>query len=113
MSGQRYKDEKIQLGSQCLAHECVEAQAAFSAYLDGALSGVEMGRAADHLDGCATCAPEFEAWRMMRAALGAMGPARARERLPQRLRTALDWEREHGTHLSPPRRVALIWRTSV
>ena len=40
--------EQMQPGSECLA-----AQAAFSSYLDGAVSGVEMGRVADHLAGCA------------------------------------------------------------
>ena len=100
--------EQMQPGSECLA-----AQAAFSSYLDGALSGVEMGQVADHLAGCAPCSTEFDAWRAMQTALSDMGPAKPPMRLQDRLRAALDIEREHGTHLSFFARVALIWRTSV
>jgi hypothetical protein len=98
----------MQPGSECLA-----AQAAFSSYLDGALSGVQMARVADHLAGCAPCSAEFDAWRAMQTALSDLGPAKPPARLHQRLRAALDIEREHGTHLPLFARVALIWRTSV
>jgi hypothetical protein len=84
-----------------------------SAYLDGAWSGVEMGTVADHLQGCAACSSEFNAWRMMQAALAELGPAKAPARLQERLRMALDRERDHGTHLPLFARIALIWRTSV
>ena len=100
--------EQMQPGSECLA-----AQAAFSSYLDGALSGVEMGQVADHLADCASCSTEFDAWQVMQTALSDLGPAKPPARLQQRLRAALDIEREHGTHLSFFARVALIWRTSV
>jgi hypothetical protein len=113
MSRQQGKDEQMQRGSECLAHECVVAQAAFSSYLDGALSGVEMGRIADHLAGCESCAAEFDAWRAMQTALAEIGSARAPERLQQQLRAALDVERDRGTYLPLPGRVAHIWRTSV
>ena len=113
MNPQQVKDEQMQRGSECLAGQCVAARAAFSSYLDGALSGVEMGRVADHLEGCAPCAAEFAEWRAMQTALAEMGPARAPERLQQQLRMALDGERERGTHLPLTGRVALIWRTSV
>lgn len=113
MNPQQAKSEQMQAASEYLAHECVAAQAAFSSYLDGALSGVEMARVADHLEGCVPCASEFDAWRSMQTALAEMGPARAPERLQQKLRAALDVEREHGTHLALPARVAMIWRTSV
>jgi len=93
--------------------ECLVAQAAFSSYLDGALSGVEMGQVADHLAACAPCAIEFDAWRAMQTALGDLGPAKPPARLQGRLLAALDVEREHGTHLPLFARVALIWRTSV
>jgi hypothetical protein len=93
--------------------ECLTAQAAFSSYLDGALSGVEMGRVADHLAGCAPCATEFDAWRTMQTALGDLGPAKPPARLQERLRAALDIERDHGTHLPLLARVRLIWQTSV
>ncbi len=89
------------------------AQAAFSSYLDGALSGVEMGRVADHLDGCAPCAAEFEGWRAMQTVLADMGPARAPERLQVQIRRALDTERVRGSYLPLLGRIALAWRTSV
>src|ERR1700761_3911534 len=108
MNSQQLEIEQMQPGSECLA-----AQSAFSSYLDGALSGVEMGRVADHLAGCAPCATEFDAWRAMQTALGDLGPAKPPARLQQRLRAALDIERDHGTHLPLFERVALIWRTAV
>ena len=113
MNPQQAKDEQMQRGSEYLAGQCVAARAAFSSYLDGALSGVEMGRVADHLEGCVPCAAEFGAWRAMQTALAEMGTARAPERLQQQLRVTLDGERERGTHLALPQRIALIWRTSV
>jgi hypothetical protein len=100
--------EQMQRGSECLA-----AQAAFSSYLDGALSGVEMGEVADHLAGCLPCSTEFDAWRAMQTALGDLGPAKPPARLQERLRMALNIEREHGTHLSVFPRLKLIWQTSV
>lgn len=100
--------EQMQRGSGCL-----EAQAAFSSYLDGALSGVEMGRVADHLADCAPCSTEFDAWRAMQTALVDLGPAKPPMRLQERLRAALDIERDHGRHLPLFERVGLIWRTSV
>jgi hypothetical protein len=100
--------EQTQPGSECLT-----AQAAFSSYLDGALSGVEMGQVADHLADCAPCSTEFDAWRVMQAALVDLGPAKPPARLQERLRAALDFEREHGTHLPLFQRIGLIWRTSV
>ena len=100
--------EQMQLPSECLA-----AQAAFSSYLDGALTGVEMAQVANHLADCAPCSTEFDAWRAMQTALGELGPAKPPTRLQERLRAALDIEREHGTHLPLFARVKLIWQTSV
>ncbi len=100
--------EQMQPGSECLA-----AQAAFSSYLDGALSGVQMGRVADHMAGCGPCSTEFGAWRAMQTALGDLGPAKPPERLQERLRAALNVERDHGTHLPLFARIRLIWQTSV
>ena len=95
------------------ASECLAAQAAFSSYLDGALTGVEMGQVANHLAGCGPCSTEFDAWRAMQAALGELGPAKPPTRLQERLRAALEIEREHGTHLPLFSRIQLIWQTSV
>lgn len=108
MNSEQSQIEQMQPGRECLA-----AQAAFSSYLDGALSGVEMGQVADHLTACAPCATEFDAWRAMQTALVDLGPAKPPTRLQERLRAALDIEREHGTHLPLFARVKLIWQTSV
>ncbi|HEX5284177.1 MAG TPA: zf-HC2 domain-containing protein [Bryocella sp.] len=108
MTSQHDLEKQMQHGSDCLT-----TQAAFSSYLDGALSGVEMGRVADHLEGCVPCAAEFEGWRAMQTALAEIGPARPPQRLQQQLQTALGEERERGSHLALPGRIALTWRTSV
>jgi hypothetical protein len=105
--------EQMQRESERLASPCLGARAAFSSYLDGALSGVEMGQVAGHLAECARCAMEFDRWRVMQAALSEMGPAKAPARLQEQLRAALEIEREHGTHLPLFARVELIWQTSV
>jgi anti-sigma factor RsiW len=93
--------------------ECQAARAAFSSYLDGLLSGVEMGRIAQHLEACAPCANEFEAWRSLQSALGELGSAKPPERLQAQLRTALSIERERGTHLPLTGRIALLWKNSI
>jgi hypothetical protein len=93
--------------------ECRKAQAAFSPYLDGAMSGVEMGWMAEHLQDCTGCAAEFRAWRAVQTALGDLGPAKAPTRLQARLRTVLAEERERGAHLSAGARAAAIWKTTV
>lgn len=93
--------------------ECQAARAVFSSYLDGALSGVEMGRVAEHLAACAPCTNEFEAWRSMQSALGELGAAKAPDRLQAQLRTALNIERERGSYLPLPGRVAMRWKNSV
>lgn len=108
MNSQHDLEQQMQPGSECEA-----AQAAFSSYLDGALSGVQMGRIADHLEACAPCATEFEGWRAMQRGLAEMGPARPPQRMQQQIQTAIGEERERGSHLPLWGRVALTWRTSV
>jgi len=102
-----------EIGQMQRGSECLVARSAFSSYLDGALSGVEMGRVADHLADCAPCSTEFDAWRTMQTALSDLGPAKPPARLQERLRAALELERDHGTHLSFLPRIKLIWQTSV
>lgn len=92
---------------------CHAVQTAFSPYLDGALTGVEMGAVADHLKGCATCADEFAGWRAVQGVLSELGPAKAPARLQARLRTALAAERERGSYLSTSGRLMRLWRISV
>ena len=106
-------ETQSEIGQMQRGSECLVARAAFSSYLDGALSGVEMGQVAGHLAGCAPCSTEFDAWRAMQTALADLGPAKPPARLQQQLRAALDTEREHGTHLSLIPRIKLIWETSV
>src|ERR1700685_4655550 len=113
MNTQRNLDEQIQAGSERLVQGWVEAQAAFSPYLDGALTGLEMGQVAAHLEACDPCATEFEEWRDMQAALGELGPAKAPADLQRQLRSAIGLERERGSYLSVIGRVALRWRTSI
>jgi anti-sigma factor RsiW len=71
---------------------CSKHRSSFSAYLDGAVSGRQMQRIADHLDGCPDCAGEFAALRDMQRSLAALGPARAPADLGLRLRLAISHE---------------------
>ena len=87
--------------------ECVRAE--FSAYLDGAVSGVEMAAIATHLAECSLCDREFTAWRSVQRALGELGRAKAPVRLQARLRSALEIERERGTNLPFSQQMARIW----
>lgn len=72
--------------------ECTRTQAAFSAYLDGAISGREMQAVAAHLERCKECSGEFEEWRGMQRLLAETGPAKAPEDLGLQLRLAISHE---------------------
>lgn len=113
MSTEQAKVESMQPGSEHPAQQCEAAQAAFSAYLDGELTGVEMGRMADHLAACEPCATEFDGWLALQTTLAELGPARVPERLQQQLRQALGEERERGTYLPLTGRLALLWNKSL
>jgi hypothetical protein len=93
--------------------DCTAVRGEFSAYLDGAVSGVEMTAIAAHLEDCADCSQEFAAWRTVQQSLGELGPAKPPMRLQARLRAALAFERERGTHLSFGPRALLFWESSV
>jgi hypothetical protein len=71
---------------------CQKYQSSFSAYLDGAVSGKQMQRIAQHLEACAGCAHEFTALRAMQQSLAALGPAKAPADLGLRLRLAISHE---------------------
>ena len=71
---------------------CRSTRDRFSAYLDGALTGVSMQQVVAHLDSCAECRHEFAGWRTMQSALGALGPAKAPPELALRLRVAISQE---------------------
>lgn len=72
--------------------QCKSIRERFSAYLDGALTGVAMQQIAAHLASCAECEHEFAGWRAMQAALVELGPAKAPVDLALRLRVALSQE---------------------
>lgn len=72
---------------------CRTIRNGFSAYLDGALTGVAMRQTADHLDTCAECRDEFAAWRSMQDSLATLGSAKAPANLALRLRVAISQER--------------------
>jgi anti-sigma factor RsiW len=113
MNTQRKLDEQMQAGRLTAPSECLEARAAFSPYLDGALTGLEMGRVAAHLEACDPCATEFEGWRDMQTALGELGSAKAPPDLQRQLRSAIGVERDRGSYLSVTGRIALRWRRSI
>ena len=92
--------------------DCVTAQASFSEYLDGSLSGVAMTALAGHLDACPGCAGEFAAWRSMQDALANLGPARPPLDLQARLRDTIGSERARETHVPRLRRWGNSLQTS-
>jgi hypothetical protein len=85
----------------------------FSAYLDGAISGVEMAAISDHLESCSECAADFKVWREVQRTLGELGPAQPPARLQASLRATLAAERERGAHLPFHRRALLLWKSSI
>jgi len=95
------------------ARECAAVRAEFSAYLDGAISGVEMGVISAHLKWCRTCDREFQVWRELQRSLGSLGPDQPPERLDTRLQSALAEERQRGTHLPFFTRALLLWKRSI
>jgi hypothetical protein len=74
------------------AQICQKCQSSFSAYLDGAVSGNQMQRIAQHLESCARCAHEFTALRATQQSLAALGPAKAPPDLGLKLRLAISHE---------------------
>ncbi len=92
---------------------CAAVRAEFSNYLDGAVSGVEMGVISRHLSDCDDCAKDFNVWRQVQRSLGELGPQAPPARLQARLRAAIAAERERGAHLPFFRRALLVWRSSV
>jgi len=92
---------------------CAPVRHAFSEYLDGAVSGVEMAAISAHLEGCEACAGEFAAWRDVQRSLGELGPAHPPERLQAELLGALAAERERGTHLPVLAQAMLLWQRSL
>jgi hypothetical protein len=89
--------------------DCEAVRAEFDAYLDSAMSGVEMQAMAGHLESCTPCSREFGELRLLQQHLGELGSAPAPEHLQQQLGEMLAVERERGTHLDWRGRMLLSW----
>lgn len=94
-------------------NECADVRSVFSAYLDGAISGVDMAAISGHLEGCHECSTDFKVWREVQQSLGELGPAQPPARLQSRLRGALAIERERGAHLPFNQKARLRWKSSI
>ena len=92
--------------------QCEAYRERFSAYLDGALTGVAMQQTAAHLEVCSECEREFAGWRAMQAALVKIGPARPPADLALRLRVALSQERARTARRSLDR-WEMRWQNTV
>jgi anti-sigma factor RsiW len=84
--------------------QCKSTRERFSAYLDGALTGVAMQQIAAHLEWCGECEREFAGWRGIQSALGQLGPAKAPADLALQLRVALSQE-----HARTPKQSLARW----
>ena len=89
---------------------CNAAREEFDAYLDSAMSGVEMQAIAGHLEVCPPCSREFAELRLLQQHLGGLGAPPPPDRLQQHLCDTLALERERGTHLAWSGRIALAWK---
>ena len=91
---------------------CEPVRALLSNYLDGAVTGVEMRRIADHLDACPACHAEFDLARSMQQTLSTLGPSRVPPDLSLRLRLAISRE---GQRSWPNRldRLSLSWQNAL
>ncbi len=92
---------------------CTDVQAGFSAYLDGAMSGVEMFAIQAHLEACTPCSEEFNLWRDVQRSLGELGPAPMPARLQHQLRSAIAAERTRETYLPFYLRLLHQWQTTI
>ena len=90
---------------------CEQVREEFDAYLDSAMSGVEMQAMAGHLEACVPCARDFSELRMLQQCLGELGTATAPDRLQQQLCETLAVERERGTHLDWRERILFSWKS--
>ncbi|HTV06659.1 MAG TPA: zf-HC2 domain-containing protein [Acidobacteriaceae bacterium] len=91
---------------------CQSIRERFSAYLDGALTGILMQETAAHLESCEECGCEFAGWRATQSALTALGPAKAPADLALRLRVALSQEKTRTARQSIAR-WHVRWQNSV
>jgi len=108
-----WRTQKTNASREARGSKCAGVRSGFSAYLDGAISGVEMAEISSHLKGCEGCATDFNAWREVQRSLVELGPAQPPARFQARLRAALGVERERGAHLPSHRRALLLWKSSI
>lgn len=92
---------------------CAQVQAGFSAYLDSAMSGVQMVAIHTHLESCDACSQEFAIWRAVQSSLGELGPAAMPARLQTQLRAAIAAERSRETYLPMHRQLLRAWQTTI
>src|SRR5512146_3231642 len=71
---------------------CTQAQALFSPYLDGAVSGKQMHAVSEHLRGCFKCSREYTLLTHSQHLLSAVGRKQAPPDLALRLRVAISQE---------------------
>lgn len=96
-----------------LPPDCAAVRSRFSAYLDGALTGVEMVELSSHLEVCKACDADFHAWRTVQTFLGELRAAPPPANLQSHLQQAIAAERERGTYLPWHRRVIWMWQRSL
>jgi hypothetical protein len=72
--------------------KCAEAQALFSPYLDGAITGTQMRALGQHLETCTHCAREYSLLQKSQQLLTSIGRRKAPPDLALRLRVAISQE---------------------
>ena len=72
--------------------KCSETRALMSEYLDGAMTGKQMGEVNEHLTSCADCGPMYSKLKHTHAALATLGRRPAPRNLALRLRVAISRE---------------------
>ena len=91
---------------------CSEAEAQFSAYLDGTLSGVAMADVQEHLRHCGDCTEAFAQWRGTLGVLSQLRPLKPPPSLALQLRVAVSREKAN-TPASWLRRAKLRWENTI
>ena len=76
---------------------CSYIQHQFSRYLDGDVPGTRMLEITKHLETCANCSHEFDAWKKSQAMVANLGPSRVPLDLALRLRVAISQESRNST----------------
>jgi hypothetical protein len=75
---------------------CTQARRQFSSYMDGAVSGMEMRKIAEHLGGCGACQGEFVGLEKTRNLVSSLGRKQAPQELALRIRLRLSAEKSRS-----------------